>query len=119
MLLSMFVSFLDNQAALGGGGLYCSKCEMKLLSQTVFARNNASLGGGGAMLFAPTDLGSLITPVIDLNSAMMSFKVAGVSFYDNAAMFAPSVVSSMFYLNVLYYLAIPYGLYCHSILILW
>ena len=95
MFFHDLISFMDNQAALGGGGLFCSKCNMKSLRQTNFARNNASSGGGGAIQFAPTDMASVINTAVDVSSAVQAFNVAGVCFYDNAAMFASSIVSSI------------------------
>ena len=72
---------------------------MKLLRETNFARNNASMGGGGAIQFTPTDTTSLMITTVDVDSALQAFNKAGVSFHDNAAMFAPSIVSSIFMLK--------------------
>ena len=88
------ISFLDNQAALGGGGLYCSDCGIQVLRQTIFARNNAPFGGGGALMFAPLDLAVLTGESSDLNTAVYEIGYSGVSFYDNAALFASSIGSS-------------------------
>ena len=53
------------------------------------------MGGGGAIQFSPTDIASLNITAGDVNSALQAFSVTGVSFYDNAAMFASSFVSSI------------------------
>ena len=110
-----FSSILSNQAALGGGGLYCSDCGIQVMRQTFFARNNASLGGGGALQLAPRDLAALTgsgsavyTTAYDIGLS------AGVSFYDNAALFASSIASSTtFDLYYLYRYSFIYGCFVY------